>query len=111
MPNDSKGEVEIKLGAEMVTLRPSFESMAEIENRSGFGIQGLAIKIMEQNVSTAIIAAVVYGGLIGAENTKYSFDDVKKLVFKTGYAKLLGPVMQFMANAMSPNPEEPEKKT
>jgi hypothetical protein len=110
MPNEVRGEIEITLGGEKRTLTPSFEAMAEIENRSGFGMLGLAQKAVKGNLGALDIASIIYGGLIGAGD-KLSFEKVKELVFKEGIFKLAPSASNFLVSCLKGEDEEPQKKT
>jgi hypothetical protein len=105
MANKARGEMDLILGGERYTMRPSFEAIAEIEDLTGKGLLALAIKLGEGNGTTKEMAAVIYSGLKGA-GSKLSFEEVGEKVIRAGITKLSAPMGEFLRLALQGSDEE-----
>lgn len=106
MPNRVIGEIEIKLGGKTYTLKPSFQSIAEIEDRSGLGIAALASKISKGNIGLKDAAALIYGGLIGSGETSLRFEEVGEMIRREGPIKFFGIASEFLASCLKGDEED-----
>ncbi len=100
MANEQRGEREIILCGETLTLAPEFHGLVEAEQKAGCSLTAMVMKLHRQEISMKEIAAVIYGGLIGAGNLKHSFADVGKMVQRHGVIKLIAPVGDFLVQAV-----------
>jgi hypothetical protein len=111
MANPHRGEVEIQLGGETLTLVPTFEGIIEAEGKVG-GLSSIIVKFARQEAGLKEIAALVYGGLVGSGEVakrKLTFSQVGEMCRKEGVSRLLGPVLQFANKCFAGDPaEEPE---
>jgi len=99
--NPYRNEMEIDLCGEKLLIRASFKGLCEIEQRANIGLFGIMAKLYKNDASIKTIAAVIYGGLVGADNLKMSFDQVAEKCLKHGLIKLLKPCGEFVALAMA----------
>ena len=111
MPNDMRNEMEIELLGETLLLRPTFEGICEMESVAELGVQGISTNLVRENASIKILAAVIWGGLVGAENKKYTLKQVKDMVVEHGAYELLPQAIMFMHKAMQGNREQAKKKS
>ena len=111
MPNDMRNEMELELAGEKLLLRPTFEGIAEMENVSGLGIQGIAANLIRENASIRVVAAVIWGGLVGAENKKYTLEQIQEMIVDHGIYDLVPQAMLFMNQAMRGNRDVTKKKS
>ncbi len=65
MPNKHKGTVEIELGGDTYTLRPSFEALIEFEDKVGKSVSEVFEAMQESKASFKIIATAVWAGMMG----------------------------------------------
>ena len=111
MPNDMRNEMEIELLGETLLLRPTFEGICEMENVAELGVQGISANLIRENASIKILAAVIWGGLVGAENKKYTLKQIQNMIVEHGAYDLLPQSIMFMHKAMQGNREQPKKKS
>lgn len=105
MANKIRGEVEIKLGGESVILRPAFHGLAELEDRAGKGLLGIAVDLSKQNLGIKTIVAIIFGGMVGA-GSKRSFEEIAELVVKEGAFNYIRPCMEFLNLAVQGQKKE-----
>lgn len=107
MGNKLLGEVEINLGNESYILKPTFEGIVEMESRAGITIAGLVNRYAALALGITDITAIVYGGLVGAEDArlkKMTFNELGQKIMNHGMTKLLKPCGQIIAAAYSGKP-------
>lgn len=113
MANRQRGEVNVELNGARYTMRPSFEALAEIEDRTGVGLLGLMLRIRDHR--TTDIVTVIYAGVAIGHGTKIKENDVRNAVVEKGVHHYIEPVTDFAMQALygdeQPDLEEPEKKT
>lgn len=102
MSNPLLGELEIELGDEKFTLRPTFEGLMQIEQRSGSSIAQLSKKIMVGITGIQDATAIVYGGVYGYcdGKPKFTYEEIGNKVMAHGYCNILGPICQFIGAAL-----------
>ena len=112
--NPERGEIEIELvtpagSPETFVLRPTWESMIEIETRTGLGMIQIANKLaMLQFGFTEAVAIITAGLKAGGDPAKV--ETVGPMVFKTGLTNLIPPIQEFVTNALTGGepPGEPD---
>lgn len=102
MSNPLLGELEIKLGDEKFTLRPTFEGLMQVEQRSGCSIAQLSKKIMTGIIGIQDATSIIYGGIFGYcdGKPKFTYEEIGNKVMKHGYVHLLDPIGKFVAAAL-----------
>lgn len=108
MPNQLKGEVEIEFHGKKRLLRPTFDAICEIESRAGEGIPFMISRISSRTLGFKHVAAIIYGGMLGAGSAEMSFEQVGQVVMKKGFGKFILPCSELLANAMTPDEEQPD---
>ncbi len=111
--NPHSNETEITILGVVYPLRASFKGLVEIEQRAGMGLFGLMAKMFKSEISIQHVAAIIYGGLKGADALKkgdkvLSFDDVCEMCHKHGLLKLLKPAGEFLALALQGDDQAPK---
>lgn len=103
MSNPLLGELEIKIGDDDFTLRPTFEGLIEIERRAGLSISQLANQIMMGITGITSVTSIIFGGVFGFTEGKpnITFNKLGEKVMVHGYANLLADCGQFLAAAIS----------
>ena len=83
MANQYKGEIKGKLGDKERTFRLTFESIVNIENKTGKSIMEIASTLANNTFSFKQILTVLHEGLVGAGG-KFTQASVGDMVMKTG---------------------------
>jgi hypothetical protein len=87
MANQYKGEIKGKLGDKERTFRLTFESIVNIENRTGKSILDITNSMGKNNYSLVDVVIVMHEALIGAGG-KFSQPAVGDMVMKTGLIRI-----------------------
>jgi len=117
MANTFKNEKEINLNGTLITLRPSFDNMAQVESKLG-SIAYLAFKFSQFAVNmknlpgVSELTQIIY--YFQAKHDKdvsgdpLTLEQVYDLVCQEGVFKLLTPVLEFLAQCTAGNKNAPE---
>ena len=87
MANQYKGEIKGKLGDKERTFRLTFESIVNIENRTGKSILDITNSMGQNNYSLKDVVIVMHEALQGAGG-KFIQSAVGDMVMKTGLIKV-----------------------
>ena len=87
MANQYKGEIKGKLGDKERTFRLTFESIVNIENRTGKSILAITNSMGNNNYSLIDVVVVMHEALQGAGG-KFIQSAVGDMVMKTGLMKV-----------------------
>jgi len=87
MANQYKGEIKGKLGDKERTFRLTFESIVNIENRTGKSILDITNNMGQNNYSLKDVVIVMHEALQGAGG-KFIQSAVGDMVMKTGLIKV-----------------------
>jgi predicted transcriptional regulator YheO len=79
MVNPQKGEIQIKLGNELLKARLTIDALIRIENANGSSIVQTAQKLSEGRATITEIVNVIYPAIKGGGNKVDQKDVVKKL--------------------------------
>jgi hypothetical protein len=108
MANKERGEIAVSLGGKDYRLRPTFQALAEIENRSGIGLVALARRFLAQDFGLNDVIAVLEPA-IEAGGVKPPAD-LGALVVMQGIATFTAPIETFLIQALTGRPATaPEK--
>lgn len=108
MANKIVGEFVIELAGVKHTLRPSFLCLEAIEQHCGDSIMAMSSRIIDFKMKVRDVVAIIYGGLIGAGDKTYSFEELADLVSSEGYPKFANPAILFFNRAVSGKPAKAE---
>lgn len=120
MANLHKREIRATVGGVEYTLRPSFEALAEIEDRLGFSVLGLVRKCSEKReLNAKEMVTLIWAGHLGACGGKpdKGFSEFADELLDKGIAALAEPAMQFLLaciqgrKVLTPAPIDDQKKT
>lgn len=100
MANPLRGEVEIALGGETLTLRPTFGAIMEIEDRLG-GIVPLASRAAAGDFGLRDVAVIVRACLNAADGGSRSLDEVGERIMAEGVANVTPAVSALLAGVLS----------
>jgi len=107
MANKLLGEVEIELCGEKYILKPEFEGLVEMEDRSGSSIAVLINKMIAGSLGIRDITAIIYGGMVGfktKQRLNLTFLEVGNMVIAEGMTKLLTACGKLLAAGYSGKP-------
>lgn len=110
MPNEYRGEVEVELGDDTYTLRPTINAIAMLEAKGG-SVRKLLSKFIRTNEhgdaaendewSVTDIVRILQAGFSGQGKDAPKPKDVGELVMATGAYTLLVPCIEFLNNCLS----------
>ena len=107
MANKQRGEVEVRLGGRTWTMRPTFQAIAEIEDRTGLGMVELVVRFSDGRFGVTHMTAVIWAGIHAAHDDAPDFDEVGEMVVKHGIQRLAVAVGAFLATVLSGVQEQP----
>ena len=91
MANTKRGEVEVELNGEPITLRPDFNALCEIEGRSGLTISELGARALTGRLGLFHVALIIWAGhraVVGIEKSP-SLQEIGGWVVEAGYSSFL----------------------
>ncbi len=106
---DFKRESSIKLGGETLLLKGRFECLKEIQGHTKKSVSELINMAVDSKLPVEFIPAVIFGGLIGAGNKSFKYEQICEKVVDHGVLDLLGPVTKFFLLCVSKNPNTIEE--
>lgn len=83
MANNFRGETEIEIGGVKYLLRPTFEGLLEMEDKAGCGIMEMVDQISRGRISSKVVIAILYGGIIGG-GSKIEYSELGELCVQDG---------------------------
>ena len=102
--NTERGDVTVCLEGKDYVLRPSFESMVEIESRTGIGMVALARRAMVGEHGISDMAAVFTAGMKAsgdAPKGPETYEKVGRMIFRTGFHDLTQSMIDFLTSALT----------
>lgn len=110
MANNFRGEVEIQIGEVKYTLRPSFDGLLEIEEKSGLGLMELVNQIGNGKLSTKQAVAIVYGGIIGSGG-KVEFKELGDACVQQGMLEISTAAAIFLSKVIQSRQKKTESQS
>jgi hypothetical protein len=101
MPNPARASFEIELNGTKYTLRPTFESIMEFNDKAGLDI----FQAIEEGLTTKRTVAALWSGIRGEEifqgkgNT--TFEEVGKECQAHGFAKCVSLAVRYITKAVA----------
>lgn len=105
--NPHRGEVEVPLKGGAVTLRPTWDSIAAIEQACGLGLYNLAHKLAGRHISSIDLAVIIAAGATAA-GVKMTPKDALAHILETGINAVYPEVLAFVTNAVTGGEETTE---
>lgn len=105
--NKHRGEVSITLGGKEYTLRPSFEAIADIEERTGRGTVALTRLAASGDIGVGR-AAIILHALMTAGGHKVDLKDVGSMILEAGIVSVLPAIMVVLGNVLAGGTEPGE---
>jgi len=106
MPNPARASFEIELNGTKYTLRPTFESIMEFNDKAGLDIFHAMNKFSDDGgFSIKIIVTAIWAGIRGEEifqkEGKTSFETIGKLCQETGFPECTPFAMEYLTKAVA----------
>ncbi|EME71388.1 hypothetical protein H261_03228 [Paramagnetospirillum caucaseum] len=98
--NPHRGEVEVPLKGGVVTLRPTWDSIAAIEQACGLGLYNLAHKLASRHISSIDLSVVIAAGATAA-GAKMTPQAALAQILETGVNAVYPAVLAFVTNAVT----------
>lgn len=109
MANRVRGELEVKIVGKLVKLVPSWEGIAEVEDKAGVGVIGLAFRFQNNDIGFKNMCALIWGGMVGSGERPFeNYRELCEAVRKTGLVKFVKPVSQFLSECVAGDVEDEE---
>jgi hypothetical protein len=94
MANTLRGEVDIALGADIYTLRPSFQALSEIEHSIGKSVLILLNQFEEKGILLSEQVAILRAGLKAAGEKMP--ENIGELICEAGMVQVMDAVCRFL---------------
>ena len=102
MTNKQRGEVEIPLGDSIYTMVLNFESMVEIEEKTGLGIFKLFEKACDGTFTLTEMTIIIHTCIVvGDDKDKPSYIEIGAMILADGVSNLITPVGIFFTMAVN----------
>ncbi len=95
MVNKYRGEVEIKVGDKKFIMCPSFNSMVNIEEKTGLSIISLATDFKQHTSNINILSIIIRESVSNISDT-----EIKFIFEKNGISYVAQKVIKFFENAL-----------
>lgn len=109
MANAYRGEAAISLGGKEYTLRPTFEAIAQFEERTGRGTVALTRLAASGDIGVGK-AAIILHALMTAGGHEVDLKDVGRMVMEAGLVSVLPTLMVVLGNVLAGGSEPGEPK-
>jgi hypothetical protein len=104
-------DMRITLLGRSYMLRPTFEGIAETEQRACIGISGLAVRLSLGTAGLVDVASIIYGGMIGYYGKPpLTFEELGDAIIEHGFDKIMIQCGDFIVGASTGQPPKKEKK-
>lgn len=112
--NKFKGEVEIKVGEEMLTLRPSYTAIVEIESKLGRAISELIGSAGTTGLTLREATIIIWAGnMATAPSLRLTVEQMGDKIVAGGYLSVMGhggeknTLARFLLSALGIDPDAP----
>jgi len=101
MSNRQRGEVELALEGTQYVLKLDMAAMIEAEEKAGYGLMGMTIRIQEKRYGAREIAALIWAGFLGAKRAGMSqkclgYDEILEAMGRVGVMVFHSPAVQLL---------------
>ena len=105
--NKLLGDIEIEIGGVKHRLKPTFEGLILIEEKSKKTLSELVGVFIKAKPGLGDVVAVIYGGMYGANSNSepsMSYEQLGNSIMTHGFAHLMGPCATLVASAYTGKP-------
>ena len=100
MANPHRGEVEITLAGKTYTMRPTFEALCEIEDRTGVGLAVQLRRFAEGTFGVRDVAAILSAGIRASDKAAPGIDEIGQIIVEEGIAPFAEAIGVFLAGTV-----------
>ena len=101
MANIYRGEVDIELAGKHFSLRPTFQSICEMENKAGCNLYHLARRFEDGTFTLFDITCVIWSGIRGTQGMSApDFENIGNHIVESGIASIVAPVCDYVAGCL-----------
>jgi len=106
MANRYRGEVDVVFAGKTRTLRPTFQALAEIEDKTDTGIVGVARRFADNSFGVRDVAAILWAGMRAgadghADAAPPDYETVCALVVDQGLAHFAPTAAEFLTRGLA----------
>ncbi len=98
--NEFRGDVSLTLGERTLTLRPTYEAMAQIETEMGMGLLALVRQFAHQDIGVLQLACVIHLAA-KAGGSDIERVEVGALIIGSGFADAAKAATDLLTNAVT----------
>jgi hypothetical protein len=104
MPNPARASFEIELNGSKYTLRPTFESIMEFNDKAGLDIFE-SLQAFGKSTNTKLIVSAIWAGIRGEEifqnKGKSDFSEIGKECQSHGFPECLPSAISYLSKAIA----------
>ncbi len=108
MANRIRGEVNVSFDGRPIQLRPTFQAIADAEDRLGRGVIATLLDIQSSRLKLKDAVIIIHACAVAA-GEDVTEDEVSGYVMDAGLVEFLGPLADLLMGAVGGNP--PSKGT
>lgn len=97
MANAIKGEMDLQLGGQAITLRASYDTIVDVEKRLGLGLPQVALRLMDGELLHHQMAALICTCIPGKTMTD---KQVGEAIVAAGYGAVQEKLIDFLTLAL-----------
>jgi hypothetical protein len=116
MANKQRGELTVTLGEREFVMRPTFEAIANIEDKLGMSVPQLISRLSASDMKLTFIATIIWEGILAANGGKppklnedvdtsprMRYKDVGEMIFSEGLLAVMKQeaVLKFLVHSMA----------
>ncbi len=100
MANKSRGEVDLKIGNEMITLRPTYQAQQHIEDALDERMLPLANRIANGDLGMKDVVVIVRCSIV-KNGREWTDDEIGDVVAQAGLENVVLSIIEFVQNAVT----------
>lgn len=110
MAESARQEIEINMGGRTYAVRPTFKTVAAIEQATGQGCVALGLKVARSQ-ATLTEVAVILNAMVREQPNPLSPEEIGDILMEEGLFPLIEPVSEFLLRALRGNKEHAKVTT
>lgn len=99
--NPQRGEVEITLGGQSYTIRPTFQVLSSIEGALGCGTLAVVQRWTRGEIAVTEVAQILFQALRPMKGP--ALNKIGEMLMREGYQHHIAPLVNFMARPFTGN--------
>ena len=99
-PNPHRGEVQVTLGGRAMTMRPTMQALAAIENIIGIGVPEMIDRFKAGTWRLQWVPVIITHGLKAGSEPSANVAAVGEMIVEAGALRFAQPILQFLMGAL-----------